>query len=80
MKILQQRQKGIIARSTLLRPGGPLACELAHHAVVLKVDDWIFCHGGLLPHHGKVVYNEYLVFIKKSSCSKLTCTCHFQSS
>ncbi|XP_038980870.1 shewanella-like protein phosphatase 1 isoform X2 [Phoenix dactylifera] len=46
-----QRQKGIIARSTLLRPGGPLACELAQHAVVLKVDDWIFCHGGLLPHH-----------------------------
>ncbi|KAL5709816.1 hypothetical protein ACHQM5_020457 [Ranunculus cassubicifolius] len=46
-----QRQKGLIARSTLLRPGGPLARELARHAVVLKVDDWIFCHGGLLPHH-----------------------------
>jgi len=41
----------VIARSTLLRPGGPLACELARHAVVLKVDDWVFCHGGLLPHH-----------------------------
>lgn len=51
MKILQQRQKGIIARSSLLRPGGPLACELARHAVVLKIDDWIFCHGGLLPRH-----------------------------
>lgn len=46
-----QRQKGVIARSVLLRPGGPLACELARHAVVLKVNDWIFCHGGLLPHH-----------------------------
>ncbi|KAG5515049.1 hypothetical protein RHGRI_036178 [Rhododendron griersonianum] len=50
-KDLGQRQQGVIARSTLLRPGGPLACELARHAVVLKVDDWVFCHGGLLPHH-----------------------------
>lgn len=44
----------MIARSILLRPGGPLACELASHAVVLKIDDWVFCHGGLLPHHGKI--------------------------
>ncbi|KAJ8650878.1 hypothetical protein MRB53_003901 [Persea americana] len=48
---LVERQKGAIARSSLLRPGGQLACELARHAVALKVDDWIFCHGGLLPHH-----------------------------
>ncbi|XP_038993643.1 shewanella-like protein phosphatase 1 isoform X2 [Hibiscus syriacus] len=48
---LVKRQKGVIARSVLLRPGGPLACELAQHAVALKVNDWIFCHGGLLPHH-----------------------------
>ncbi|KAI5679765.1 hypothetical protein M9H77_00992 [Catharanthus roseus] len=48
---LVQRQKGVIARSVLLRPGGPLASELAKHAVALKVDDWVFCHGGLLPHH-----------------------------
>uniref|UniRef100_A0A5B7BVF8 Calcineurin-like phosphoesterase domain-containing protein n=1 Tax=Davidia involucrata TaxID=16924 RepID=A0A5B7BVF8_DAVIN len=51
---LVKRQKGVIARSILLRPGGPLARELARHTVVLKVDDWVFCHGGLLPHH--VVY------------------------
>ncbi|XP_059430113.1 shewanella-like protein phosphatase 1 [Corylus avellana] len=48
---LVKKQKGVIARSMLLRPGGPLACELAQHAVVLKVNDWVFCHGGLLPHH-----------------------------
>ncbi|PSS09522.1 Shewanella-like protein phosphatase [Actinidia chinensis var. chinensis] len=48
---LVKRPQGVIARSTLLRPGGPLARELARHAVVLKVDDWVFCHGGLLPHH-----------------------------
>ncbi|KAJ9543563.1 hypothetical protein OSB04_023270 [Centaurea solstitialis] len=49
--MLALRQKGVIARSVLLRPGGPLASELARHPVVLKVDDWVFCHGGLLPHH-----------------------------
>ncbi|CAK8537860.1 unnamed protein product [Lathyrus sativus] len=48
---LAKRQKGVIARSILFKPGGPLACELARHAVVLKVNDWVFCHGGLLPHH-----------------------------
>ncbi|XP_021678575.2 shewanella-like protein phosphatase 1 isoform X2 [Hevea brasiliensis] len=48
---LVKRQKGVIARSILLRPGGPLACELARHSVILKVNDWIFCHGGLLPLH-----------------------------
>ncbi|KAF7816166.1 shewanella-like protein phosphatase 1 [Senna tora] len=48
---LVKRQKGIISRSILFRPGGSLACELARHPVVLKVNDWVFCHGGLLPHH-----------------------------
>ncbi|GFP91191.1 uncharacterized protein at1g18480 [Phtheirospermum japonicum] len=47
----RQRQKGVIARSILLRPGGPLAAEFAQHPVILKVNDWVFCHGGLLPHH-----------------------------
>ncbi|CAN6469702.1 unnamed protein product [Victoria cruziana] len=51
---LMKRQKGISARSFLFKPGGPLACELARNPVVLKIDDWVFCHGGLLPHH--VVY------------------------
>ncbi|XP_010685890.2 shewanella-like protein phosphatase 1 [Beta vulgaris subsp. vulgaris] len=48
---LVKRQRGVIARSVLLQPGGPLACELARHPIVLKVNDWVFCHGGLLPHH-----------------------------
>ncbi|XP_057834530.1 shewanella-like protein phosphatase 1 isoform X2 [Cryptomeria japonica] len=45
--------KGIQERSFLFKPGGRLACELARHGVVLKVNDWVFCHGGLLPHHVK---------------------------
>ncbi|CAH9109428.1 unnamed protein product [Cuscuta epithymum] len=46
-----QRRKGVTARSILLRPGGPLATELSSHGVILKVNDWIFCHGGTHPHH-----------------------------
>ncbi|KAL0865351.1 hypothetical protein Bca101_044469 [Brassica carinata] len=46
-----KRQKGVIARSVLFRPGGRLACELARHGVILRVNNWVFCHGGLLPHH-----------------------------
>lgn len=47
-----------------MRPGGPLAQELARHGVVLKVDDWLFCHGGLLPHHGNklICYVVFLVY------------------
>ncbi|KAF3590017.1 hypothetical protein F2Q69_00026014 [Brassica cretica] len=33
------------------RRSGRLACELARHGVVLRVNNWVFCHGGLLPHH-----------------------------
>ncbi|TVU30945.1 hypothetical protein EJB05_22603, partial [Eragrostis curvula] len=46
-----KKQKGFDARTSLFKRGGPLACELARHPVVLRVNDWIFCHGGLLPHH-----------------------------
>ncbi|CAA0838113.1 Calcineurin-like metallo-phosphoesterase superfamily protein [Striga hermonthica] len=48
---VMKKHEGVISRSILLRPGGSLASELAQHPVVLKINDWIFCHGGLLPHH-----------------------------
>ncbi|KAJ7542822.1 hypothetical protein O6H91_09G013400 [Diphasiastrum complanatum] len=44
-------QKGVTARTLLFSPGGPLAKELARNGVVLKVNDWLFAHGGVLPHH-----------------------------
>ncbi|KAF8720615.1 hypothetical protein HU200_023686 [Digitaria exilis] len=46
-----KKYSGFAARSSLFKRGGLLACELARHPVVLKINDWIFCHGGLLPHH-----------------------------
>ncbi|CAM6007872.1 unnamed protein product [Sphagnum balticum] len=44
-------QKGAAARSLLFEAGGPLAKELARHGVALKVNDWLFAHGGIMPHH-----------------------------
>ncbi|KAL2611244.1 hypothetical protein R1flu_022936 [Riccia fluitans] len=46
-------QKGAASRAVLLNPGGPIATQLARHGVVLKLNDWLFAHGGILPHHVK---------------------------
>ncbi|KAH7447413.1 hypothetical protein KP509_01G106400 [Ceratopteris richardii] len=48
---LFKMQKAMAARSFLFRQGGPLAKELARHGVVLRVNDWLFAHGGIHPHH-----------------------------
>jgi hypothetical protein len=56
LSMLRQNQKGFAARSSLFKRGGPLACELARHPVVLRINDWVFCHGGLLPHHGEPLF------------------------
>lgn len=44
-------QNAVTVRTKLLSPGGPLATHLATHGVVLKVNDWLFAHGGVLPYH-----------------------------
>lgn len=44
--------KGVATRMMLFSPGGPVAKQLACHGVTLKVNDWLFAHGGVLPHHG----------------------------
>ncbi|KAF0892746.1 hypothetical protein E2562_017709 [Oryza meyeriana var. granulata] len=66
-----KKQKGIAARASLFKRGGPLAFELARHPVVLNVNDWIFCHGGLLPHHVEYgierMNREVSVWMKGSS-------------
>lgn len=41
------------ARLRLYSPGGAMARELAKNPTVLVVNDLVFCHGGLLPHHIK---------------------------
>jgi hypothetical protein len=38
-------------RESMFRRGGPLANLLAKRALVLKIGNILFCHGGLLPHH-----------------------------
>uniref|UniRef100_A0A803KS70 Calcineurin-like phosphoesterase domain-containing protein n=1 Tax=Chenopodium quinoa TaxID=63459 RepID=A0A803KS70_CHEQI len=39
--VLGQRQRGVIARSVLLQPGGRLARELARHPIVLKIHEML---------------------------------------
>jgi hypothetical protein len=38
-------------RQHLFEPGGPLARVMAGYSAVLQVNDSIFAHGGVLPHH-----------------------------
>lgn len=45
------RKRRASAREFLFRPGGPIARKLSQHGVVLKVNDWLFAHGGVLPLH-----------------------------
>ena len=51
--IASDRQGVLRARWFLYRPGGQMARELAKNPTVLVVNDLVFAHGGLLPHHSK---------------------------
>lgn len=51
--ILSDDQAVLQARWSLYRPGGEMARELARNPTVLVVNDIVFAHGGLLPHHVK---------------------------
>ena len=43
---------GVETRKNLLRPGGRLARKIACNSLgIIKVGDWVFVHGGLLPEH-----------------------------
>ena len=53
------RGEGLLCVETTLRarlhmyaPGQPMARELAKNPTVLMVNDTLFAHGGVLPHHG----------------------------
>lgn len=52
-EIANDRQGVLRARWFLYRPGGQMARELAKNPTVLVVNDIVFAHGGLLPHHNK---------------------------
>ncbi len=43
---------GYDQRKQLFRPGGPLAQKIACNSLgIVKIGDWVFVHGGLLPQH-----------------------------
>jgi hypothetical protein len=45
-------------RSKLFNPGNQLNNILIKRNIVLQIGDYIFCHGGLLPHHLDLVNNN----------------------
>ncbi len=43
---------GYQQRRDILKPGGDLAVKLACNSLgIVKIGDWVFVHGGLLPEH-----------------------------
>lgn len=54
---------GINIRKQLFQPGGYMSSMMACHSYgILKINNWVFCHGGLLPHH---VNNRSITWINK---------------
>ena len=50
---------GAEIRHSLLRPGTQIGTILAKRNVVCKIGPFLFCHGGILPQHLEVVYNNF---------------------
>mmetsp|Transcript_12607 Transcript_12607/g.35169 ORF Transcript_12607/g.35169 Transcript_12607/m.35169 type:complete len:409 (-) Transcript_12607:1856-3082(-) len=44
-------QAQLKARVALFAPGGPIARELANSYTALQINDTVFAHGGIMPHH-----------------------------
>lgn len=46
-------------RKSLFQPGGSVARILAKRNVIVKIGAFLFCHGGVLPHHLMLVENNF---------------------
>jgi len=72
-EIANDRQGVLRARWHLYRPGGQMARELAKNPTVLVVNDLVFVHGGLLPHHNKYglqrINDEVAEWMNGAHCS-----------
>jgi Calcineurin-like phosphoesterase len=72
-EIASDRQAVLRARWHLYRPGGQMARELAKNPTVLVVNDIVFAHGGLLPHHNKYglqrINDEVAEWMNGAHCS-----------
>jgi hypothetical protein len=72
-EIANDRQGVLRARWQLYRPGGQMARELAKNPTVLVVNDIVFAHGGLLPHHNKYglqrINDEVAEWMNGAHCS-----------
>ena len=53
-ELTKNQYDSILLRKKLFKPGGYICRMLACHSYgILKINGWIFCHGGLLPKHLK---------------------------
>ena len=68
---MAQHGAALYARLRLFSPGGPMARELAKNPTALMVNDTLFAHGGVMPHHGEVKW-KFVCAVGGS------CTCHCQ--
>lgn len=59
-------------RQQLFEPGGPLAKVMAGYSTVLQVNDSLFAHGGVLPHHGEQTPADKM-FLTASICEHASC-------
>lgn len=49
-------------RRKLFAPGNKLSAILAKRNIIIKIGPYLFCHGGLLPHHLDLVNNNLHIF------------------
>ena len=49
-------------RRKMFAPGNKLSGILSKRNIILKIGDYLFCHGGLLPHHLDLVNNNLHIF------------------
>lgn len=57
-----EKSGGYLGRISKFKPGGVYAKLLAKRPVVLKLDNILFCHAGIIPEHLKAVGNEIQTF------------------
>ena len=49
-------------RRKIFAPGSKISTILAKRNIIIKIGDYLFCHGGLLPHHLDLVNNNLHIY------------------
>lgn len=57
-----KKKYDIEKRQKIFAPGNTISTILAKRNIVIKIGQYLFCHGGLLPHHLDLVNNNLHIF------------------